>query len=127
MLAFHEAVLVVIIDLAVRDLWEKFAQIFEAHPEEAVIRIGVTDLLLEFRCPAVGLIRPVALPLKTAPRITHLYERDLPALFVINLLDGNERVRMSGNKAEFFKFVHGFLILWVASSGHDVVFCVKLE
>ena len=59
--------------------------------EDAIVTVCELDLLLDLRCPALALIRPVALPFARAPRVPKLEQVDFLTIFG-DLVDRDERV-----------------------------------
>ena len=69
---------IVLVQFAYSDLRKLLAEILYLDPENSVIFLLEIKSLLEFWSPFRGLVRPVAFPLTSTPRIPHLNYPFLP-------------------------------------------------
>ena len=65
--------------------------VLQFYKEYAVITFYEANLLLESRCPELGPVGPITLPLSTAPGIAKLEQLDFLAL-MLEFVDRDERV-----------------------------------
>ena len=70
--------------------------ILNLYEENSVIIVSLADLSRQLWRPKLRIVAPVTLPLKLAPRITHLYKADLLTLY-LDLMDRDHRVGMTLN------------------------------
>ena len=77
----HEGVVVVVVDHADLDAAEVVAHVSVAHPEETLLVI-VAALALDFGCPELGGVGPIAVPLEVAPGVSEEAKANSCALLV---------------------------------------------
>ena len=87
----------VVID-AYRCPLEVLQVVFLLDEEDAVVNIFEPNFLLNFVGPVRRVVRPGTGPFASTPRITQLVKLEF-ATFVLQSIDGNERVRMPSDKS----------------------------
>ena len=91
-------------DLADLYIREVGLEVIVAHPESAIISLGIkSKLLFKFICPVIRIIAPSSFPLKLSPGVSELKELDIVSIPILNLLCRKDAISMSSNKSQFFK------------------------